>query len=37
MENTLEATAQLRNHRGSARKARLVLDMIRGKKLVISS
>lgn len=33
MENILEATARLRNLRGSARKARLVLDMIRGKSV----
>jgi large subunit ribosomal protein L22 len=33
MENTLQATASLRNFRGSARKARLILDMIRGKKV----
>ena len=34
MENILIATARQRNYRGSARKARLVLDMIRGKSVV---
>lgn len=29
----IEAYAKLNNHRGSARKARLVLDMIRGKSV----
>ncbi len=33
MEPRLEAIAKLNNHRGSARKARLVLDMIRGKNV----
>ena len=33
MENTFTATASLRNFRGSARKARLILDMVRGKKV----
>jgi len=33
METTHEATASLRNMRGSARKARLLLDMIRGKNV----
>lgn len=34
MENTLEATASLKNMRGSARKARLLLDLIRGKNVI---
>jgi large subunit ribosomal protein L22 len=33
MDNVIESKAQCRNLRGSARKARLVLDMIRGKKV----
>jgi large subunit ribosomal protein L22 len=33
MEAKLEAVAKLNNHRGSARKARLVLDLIRGKNV----
>ena len=33
MENTFTASASLRNFRGSARKARLILDMVRGKKV----
>ena len=33
MENIIEAKAICRNLKGSARKARLVLDMIRGKKV----
>lgn len=33
MENSIIATASLRNFRGSARKARLILDMIRGKNV----
>ncbi len=33
MENNLAATARIRNLRGSARKARLVLDLIRGKSI----
>ena len=32
-DRILEATASLRNHSGSARKARLVLDQIRGKSV----
>ena len=32
-DNTIAAIAILRNHRGSARKARLVLDLIRGKRV----
>ena len=32
-DNILEATASLRNLNGSARKARLVLDLIRGKRV----
>ena len=32
-DNRIEAIALLRNHRGSPRKARLVLDMIRGKRV----
>ena len=31
MDNILEAQARLKDNKGSARKARLVLDMIRGK------
>lgn len=35
MENNfIEATARLNNFRGSARKARLILDLIRGKNVV---
>jgi len=34
METKTIASASLRNHRGSARKARLLLDMIRGKKVI---
>jgi len=33
MENKIEAIAHCRKLKGSARKARLVLDMIRGKKV----
>jgi len=33
MENTTEAIARLRNFRGSPRKARLILDTIRGRKV----
>jgi len=33
MENIIEAKALCRNLKGSARKARLVLDMIRGKRV----
>ncbi len=33
MEAKLEAVAKIKNLRGSARKARLVLDMIRGKNV----
>jgi large subunit ribosomal protein L22 len=36
MENNIEAKARLNNHRGSARKARLVLDLIRGKQVNIA-
>lgn len=36
MENTIEATARLRNFRGSARKARLLLDLIRGKDVNVA-
>jgi len=36
MENTTEAKASLRNFRGSPRKARLILDMIRGKKVTVA-
>ena len=32
-DNVLEAVAILKNHRGSPRKARLVLDMVRGKNV----
>jgi large subunit ribosomal protein L22 len=37
MENTIEAKASLRNFRGSARKARLLLDLIRGKKVTVAN
>jgi len=36
MENTTEAKASLRNFRGSPRKARLILDLIRGKKVPVA-
>ena len=32
-DNKIQGIALLKNHKGSARKARLVLDMIRGKKV----
>jgi large subunit ribosomal protein L22 len=32
-DNKIEAISSLRNHKGSPRKARLVLDLIRGKRV----